>query len=386
MPHAPRKNCKEFRFHTISDPSFKKDSRSSSPLLMPLFWDDVGNQDRPKGDLLENVSLAEEERRVRAIEESKPHKPAYEELTGATMKKLPGSENRRKLPAMAARRKKIKVKEEPPSPTTEKTPPPPPSKSSLTKAERDAEIAAAVAGVHSSSIFLWGAPVLNLLALLYPDPERVTDIHLQHRCRISCLELMLSPSGTTAGMNTTPGPTSTHLLTPTAQLHTHPLTLALSTASNQDLRRDGECGADEGDAATMNNETTNNDGRSSTMSGNSAFKTLMFTPCHFNYICVSIYLPWLWPQATQNQVVLQQVLFQLGETCISSTLKLAFSASGTTLSETPSPYFTVISFTSMDHNLNGVLPDGATADSVLFKGREAVSSWFCSLEFRYVRQ
>ncbi|KAH3765176.1 hypothetical protein Pelo_2958 [Pelomyxa schiedti] len=46
-------------------------------------------------------------------------------------------------------------------------------------------------------------------------------------------------------MNTTPGPTSTHLLTPMAQLHTHPLTLALSTASNQDLRRDGECGANE---------------------------------------------------------------------------------------------------------------------------------------------
>ncbi|KAH3714095.1 hypothetical protein Pelo_19397 [Pelomyxa schiedti] len=36
----------------------------------------------------------------------------------------------------------------------------------------------------------------------------------------------------------------------------------------------------------------------------------------------------------------QQVLFQLGETCISSALNLAFSASGTTLSETPSPYFT----------------------------------------------
>ncbi|KAH3760690.1 hypothetical protein Pelo_7485 [Pelomyxa schiedti] len=36
----------------------------------------------------------------------------------------------------------------------------------------------------------------------------------------------------------------------------------------------------------------------------------MFTiPCHFNDICVSIYLPWLWPQATQNQVVVFGSLF-----------------------------------------------------------------------------
>ncbi|KAH3732487.1 SART-1 family protein DOT2 [Pelomyxa schiedti] len=170
-----------------------------------LDKDDVGNQDRPKGDLLENVSLAEEERRVRAIEESKPHKPAYEELTGAntvlpqyderpaapvytigqltqkqtalgassggspslpivsldssskiasdyyTSEEIAKFRKPKKTSAMAARRKKIKVKEEPPSPTTEKTPPPAPSKSSSTKAERDAEIAAAVAGVHSSS-------------------------------------------------------------------------------------------------------------------------------------------------------------------------------------------------------------------------------------------
>ncbi|KAH3732552.1 hypothetical protein Pelo_16622 [Pelomyxa schiedti] len=148
-------------FPTISDPSFKKDNRSSSPLLMPLFWDDVGNQDRPKGDLLENVSLAEEERRVRAIEESKPHKPAYEELTGAqiqfchtsdyyTSEEIAKFRKPKKTSSNGRKKKEIKVKEEPPSPTTEKTPPPP-SKSSSTKAERDAEIAAAVAGVHSSS-------------------------------------------------------------------------------------------------------------------------------------------------------------------------------------------------------------------------------------------
>ncbi|KAH3764729.1 hypothetical protein Pelo_3392 [Pelomyxa schiedti] len=169
-----------------------------------------------------------------------------------------------------------------------------------------------VVSPHSGIIGTFSLAQLCVGQVLHtPHPFCISGT-LWHWCRISCLELMLSPSGTTAGMNTTPGPTSTHLLTPTAQLHTHPLTLALSTTSNQDLRRDGECGADKGDAATMNNETTNNDGGSSTTSGNSAFKTLMFTiPCHFNYIYVSIYLPWLWPQATQNQVVFGSLFLPL---------------------------------------------------------------------------
>ncbi|KAH3767457.1 adenylate/guanilate cyclase [Pelomyxa schiedti] len=56
--------------------------------------------------------------------------------------------------------------------------------------------------------------------------------------------------------------------------------------SNQDLRHDGECGADEGDAATTANNNNGGDrdeydGGSSTTSGNSAFKMVAIPPSVF---------------------------------------------------------------------------------------------------------